>query len=428
MKYTKETFVLGFALFSMFFGAGNLILPPFLGFKSGENWEIVSFGFVLSAVFLPLLGIFAYARIQGTMQDFGKKVSPLFGVIYGILLYFIAVTLPIPRTASVTHEIAIQPFFSTPSLLTSSIYFGLVFIILLNRSKVIDILGKFLTPFIIFIVFLVIILGLFIPANYDMQASLYTTFSSGIIEGYQTFDAIGSVVAGSMIIVSLKLRGYKTYESIYALLSRAGIIAAIGLLTVYIGLIYVGAKMGGDLPADMTRTELLLTMSHNLIGNTGKLLLSVLVAVACFTTAVGVLAGASDFFKSLFNNSEKAYKVAALTVCSLGVLFGQLPVSYIIAIALPVLMFIYPITIVLIILNVLPEKLASATVFRIVVLVTFIFSIPDFLEHIPLFKGAYLQNIKTVIPLATDGFAWVLPAILAFSLAVLFKTKTSESA
>ena len=137
----KEILVTAFALFSLFFGAGNLILPPLLGFNSGSQWLVVTIGFCLSAVLIPLLGILAYAKLQGTLLDFGKKVSPAFGLIYAILIYAIAVALPGPRTASVTHEIAIAPLWDISPWWTSSIYFSLVFLFTMNRSKILDILG-----------------------------------------------------------------------------------------------------------------------------------------------------------------------------------------------------------------------------------------------------------------------------------------------
>ena len=127
----------------MFFGAGNLILPPFLGFKAGSDWGLVTLGFVITAVLIPILGILAHARLQGTMYDFGKKVSPAFSLVYCFIVYAISIALPAPRTASVTHEMAIQPFLGSSSLLTSAIYFILVFLFVMNRSKVLNLIGKF---------------------------------------------------------------------------------------------------------------------------------------------------------------------------------------------------------------------------------------------------------------------------------------------
>ena len=161
MNKTKEIWIAGFALFSLFFGAGNLILPPSLGAKAGLDWWFVVLGFALTAVTIPILAIFAHAKLQGTLYDFGKKVSPIFSTVYCFLIYVIAIAIPSPRTAAVTHEITVQPFFETSPLLTSIIYFVLVFIFALNRSSVIGLIGKFLTPFIVLILLLIITISIF---------------------------------------------------------------------------------------------------------------------------------------------------------------------------------------------------------------------------------------------------------------------------
>jgi len=430
MNKTKEIWILGFALFSLFFGAGNLLIPPLLGYQSGVDWWWVVLGFVITGVVIPVLGILAHARLQGTMYDFGKKVSPVFSMIYCILIYMISISIPSPRTASATHEIAIYPFFETTPLLTSSIYFTLVLVFVLNRSKIINLIGKFLTPLIVIIIISVISIGLF-SSDFGMNASAFEApLVTGIIEGYQTFDAIGAVLVGGVIIISLNLKGITSSSDKYLLIKRAGFMAGIGLAVVYAGLIAVGAFYGseifvdGSLSNDMQRANLLRGISTETLGNIGTTFLSVLVALACFTTAVGIVTGTADYFKGLFNNSKKAYTITAVIGCIAGILVGQMDFKTIIHIALPVLMFIYPITIVLILLNVLPEKWASKLIFRGVVIVTFIFSIPDFLGTIGL--GGALQSVTEWIPLASQSLGWVIPAIFVFLLLNLINFTTNR--
>ena len=206
MNKTKEILITGFALFSLFFGAGNLLLPPLLGYNAGDKWFLVTLGFMITAVLIPILGILAHARLQGTMYDFAKKVSPAFSIVYCVIIYIISITLPSPRTASAVHEIAIHPIFGTSPLLTSSIYFGLVLLFVLNRSKILNLLGKYLTPLIVIILFLVIGIGLF-SSQGSMNVGQFTMpLVDGMLEGYQTFDAIGAVVVGGVIIISLNLK------------------------------------------------------------------------------------------------------------------------------------------------------------------------------------------------------------------------------
>lgn len=418
---TKETWVTGFALFSLFFGAGNLILPPFLGVHGGSSWNLVVLGFFLTAVLIPILAIFGHAKLQGTMFDFGKKVSPIFSTVYCIIMYLIAITLPAPRTASVTHEMAIKPYFETSSLLTSSIYFALVLLFVVNRSKIINLIGKYLTPIIGIILLTIICIGVF-SASAGMEA---TTFElplvSGLLEGYQTYDAIAGIVVGGVIVVSLNFKEDINFEDKKEILKKAGIIAGLGLLIIYAGLIYNGALFGTTFAEDALRTYILSSLSTKTLGAVGTTFLSFLVSLACFTTAVGIVTGISDYFKGLFNNSQLVYQITAVIGCVLGVILGSYSVAFIITVGLPVLMFIYPITIVLILLNILPEKYASPLVFKVVVLVTFIFSIPDFLKF--LVNPESLVGVQKLIPLAQHNLGWVLPALVVFLITNLIKKK-----
>lgn len=424
MNKTKEILVTGFALFSMFFGAGNLILPPFLGFHAGETWFLVTLGFVITAVFIPILGIIAHAKLQGTMYDFGKKVSPIFSLLYCLIVYVICIVLPAPRTASVTHELAIAPFFDTSALLTSTIYFVLVFLFVMNRAKILNVLGKYLTPLIILILLIIIGVGMFSAPEISKASIMKTPLVDGILEGYQTFDAIGAIVVGAVLVISLNIKGYNSVESKKELIKKSGLLAGLGLFIIYSGLIIIGALFNSSFPEDATRIDVLNGLSTLTLGNTGAAFLSVLIALACFTTAVGIITGTADYFKGLFNNSQLAYTVTAIISCMLGVLMGQFNVGYIIDIALPALMFIYPITIVLILLNVAPDRFAKPLVFKVVVLATFLFSIPDFLKFLmPLEK---LQGIIDVIPLANYSLGWVLPALVTFVIINGFLNKKAS--
>jgi len=422
MNKTKETFVLGFAIFAAFFGAGNLILPPLLGFQAGPDWWLVALGFLASATVIPFFALFAHARLQGTMLDFGNKVSPIFSLIFCLCVYTIAIMLPVPRTAAVTHEMAIQPFFGTSSIFTSSIYFVLVFVFTMNRGKVLDLLGKYLTPFIGIILIAIIGIGVFSTPS-EINASIFETpLLNGFFEGYQTYDAIAGLLTGGIVIISLNMKGYTSFDDKKKVIARSGAVAMMGLFLIYVGLIIVGANYNSQFPADISRPELLAGIANETLGSIGNTFLSVLVALACFTTAVGVIVGTADFFKGLFNESRKVYILTVVISCLIGIFVGQMNVKYIIDVALPALMFIYPLTIVLIFLNVIPQKWASGKVFKAVVLVTFIFSIPDFLGF--LMEAEWLTNIKEFIPLANQNLGWVLPALLTFGIVnLLSKTK-----
>jgi len=394
------------------------LLPPLLGYNAGQDWLWVTLGFMITAVVIPILGILAHARLQGTMFDFGKKVSPAFSTIYCIVVYLISITIPSPRTASATHEIAIHPAFGTSPLLTSSIYFALVLVFVLNRSKILSFIGKYLTPLIVLMLFAVIGIGLFSSDGFMNASTFDAPIVSGLLEGYQTFDAIGAVVVGAVIIISLNLRGHETFEAKKEIIRKSGFIAGLGLLLIYAGLISVGAFFGADieidhtLSGDMQRANLLRGISLASLGSFGNKVLSILIALACFTTAVGIVTGTADYFKGLFKGSQKAYVITGIIGCAAGVLVGQLDFHSIIVIAIPALMIIYPITIVLILLNVVPEKFASPKIFKAVVITTILFSLPDFLGTVGL--GEVMAGVQSYIPLSKFSMGWVLPALVVF--------------
>ena len=417
MNKTKEIWIAGFALFSLFFGAGNLILPPSLGAKAGIDWWIVVLGFVLTAVTIPILAIFAHAKLQGTLYDFGKKVSPIFSTIYCLFIYAIAIAIPSPRTAAVTHEMTVQPFFDAAPIFTSIIYFVLVFVFAINRSRVIGLIGKFLTPIIVFILLVIIGIAIFSSSGTISPSTFTTPFVDGILEGYQTFDAIGGVVVGAVIIISLNYSSHTTFNAKRRLIRKAGLIAGTGLLLIYGGLILSGSLFSSTFEKGATRTSILSSLSSQTLGNLGTTFLSVLVALACFTTAVGIVTGTADYIKGICKNSKKAYIITAAIACLIGIIVGSYQVDFIITLAVPALMFLYPITIVLILLNIIPETYASKLAFRAVVLATFIFSIPDFLGFIV--PRESLTRIKNIIPLANQSLGWVIPALITF-LAVNF--------
>lgn len=407
-------------MFSMFFGGGNFVLPPLLGLKAGDSWAIVALAFGISGVFIPLLGVFVQAKMQGTMVDIGKKIHPIFGLIIGILMYGICLAFPVPRTASVTYELAASKYFSISPILFSIIYFSLVMYLCFNRSKILDILGKFLTPILLGILMLIIIRAVFfIDANIpDIQ--LKNPFNAGLLEGYQTFDGIASIIIGSVIITSLNLNQSLDFQQKKQLTIYAGLISGFALFVIYTGFIYTGATLSEKFPSvdNISRTEVLSEVSLHTLGDFGKTLLNTSVSIACFTTAVGIITGAGDFLKTIFGNSDLVYRLTVILSCILGVVVGHTGTDNIIAIAVPLLVLIYPIIVMLIFLNFVSEQYTSKRIFRMVITTTFLFSLPDFLTSI-----GVNSNINEYLPLSSFGLAWLIPSLIIWALGYAFKKK-----
>jgi len=321
---------------------------------------------------------------------------------------------------------AIAPFFESSSLLTSSIYFILVFIFVMNRSKVLDLLGKYLTPIIIAILLAIIGIAMFSPSE-TMQASQFKApLVDGLLEGYQTFDALAAMVVGAVLIISINLNSSQSFIEKRQLIFKAGLVAGFGLFIIYTGLILSGSLHNSEFPINITRPELLLGLGNKTLGGAGASLLSVLIALACFTTAVGIITGTADYFKGLFSNSKNAYTITAIIGSLLGIVMGQFDVGFIIDIAIPALMFIYPITIILILLNTLPDKWASSLVFRGVIIIAFIFSIPDFLKI--LMPSDTLNAVIDFVPLGHFNLGWLLPSLFMFVILNVLERVTPSNA
>lgn len=415
MRLHKDDFLVGFALFALFFGVGNIVLPPMLGFLAGQSWWLAALGFIITAIGIPLLGIFAHARLQGTMLDFAKPISKTFSLIFCIVIYMISVAIPSPRTAAFTYEMAFEPFFNVSPLAVSIGYFLLVFLFVAKRSTVLNNIGKIITPTILLLVLTMIVLGIFSDTEIEKTSVLENSMLHGFFEGYQTFDAIGALVVGGVIIISVKLKGYSEGNGLKNLVVKSAIISALGLFIIYGGLIYEGALFGNQFPENVTRTELLSGISQITLGHYASICLAILVSLACFTTAVGIVTGTADFFAAHFNY-KYAYITTVFLACTFGIVVGALSVDAIISLALPVLMLAYPLTIVLIILNVLPENLKTPFIMRVVAITTLLFSIPDALGVV--MPEAKITNaLSSIIPLSEKGLGWVFPTIISWLLA-----------
>ena len=416
----KRILITSFAMFSMIFGGGNFILPPLLGLKAADHWWIVSLAFGISGVIIPLLGIFIQAKIQGTMVNVGKKVHPIFGLIIGILMYAICLSFPIPRTGSVTYELAIEKNLPISSLWFGIIYFGAVMYLCFNRNKILNILGKYLTPILLGIILLIIFKAVLSVDGVMMPTSLENPFSAGLLEGYQTFDGIASIIIGGVIISSLDIDNTLDFNQKKKLTIYAGVISGLALFIIYTGFIYTGAILREHFPSgDISRADVLSGMSHYTLGQIGKDLLNISVSIACFTTAVGIITGAADFMKTIFK-SDLASHVTIIVSCLWGVLVGQTGTDYIIAIAVPILILIYPIVVTLIFLNLVPKSWTSGFIFKVVVMTSFIFTVPDFLASLGINIG-----INEYLPLSSYNLAWLIPSFMVWGIAKLF-TKNSR--
>ena len=409
-KTNKDVIVVGFALFAMFFGAGNLIFPPFLGVTSGQEW-LKGFGaFILSDVGLSFLAVIAVAKCRGdvnlVLQRSGKRLSIILGIA---IMMCLGPLLAIPRTAATTFEMGIEPLFSNFNpVLFSVIFFIMTFILTIKPSKVIDIIGSFLTPALLIALAILIIKGILTPlGDINPTAMVDNVFAEGVKQGYQAMDPLGAVALSSVIIISLGNKGYKDDNEKVKLTTKAGLLSALGLALVYGGLTYLGATVSKIYDINVSQASLIVKITSSLLGNPGEIILAIIVTLACLTTAIGLTSATAQYFDKLTNGKIK-YEAVVTVICIFSAIVSNFGVSSIIQFSGPVLDIIYPPTIVLVVMTLLGDKIKNDNAFKGATYMALFISILTVINS----KTGSIPFISK-LPLASFGFNWIIPVLIA---------------
>ncbi|EJO5348861.1 branched-chain amino acid transport system II carrier protein [Clostridium botulinum] len=427
MKKTspKDFIIIGFALFAMFFGAGNLIFPPFMGKLVGDQAPAAIIGFLITGVGLPLSGIIACAKINGTFSDIAGRVSkPFAAIATTALILAIGPMLAIPRTAATTYELSIQPIFpSVAPILPVIIYFIIVLAFVLRPSGIVDSIGKVLTPVLLVMLAIIIIKGLVSPIAPAASTGFEGAFSKSLLEGYQTMDAMASVIFASIIITAVRAKGYTEKKDIVSLTIKSGVVAAIGLAFVYGGLMVLGTQTSEVIPGEIGRSALVIEIVQRLLGNAGSVILGVAVGLACLTTAIGLTSTGADFFSKL-TKGKISYNIFAVIISVVSGMLALGGVDQIVKFAVPVLQILYPIVIVLILITLGGKIVKNNSVVRITVYTTLIISVIDTINILTGGNVAFIKSFLGIIPLSSVGFSWLVPSIIAFVIGtVIFANK-----
>ncbi|OQP03438.1 branched-chain amino acid transport system II carrier protein [Geobacillus sp. 44B] len=414
----KDIFFTGLMLFALFFGAGNLIFPPYLGMEAGKAVWPAIFGFVVTGVSLPILSVAAIALAKDGIQSIGNYVHPLFSLCFSFTVYLaIGPFFGIPRGASVTYEMGIKPFFNGNGgafslLLFTIIFFAAVYWLSLNPSKLVDRIGEILTPVLLLSIAVLCVAGIIqlqnpLQAPTEKYASV--PFFKGFMEGYLTMDAIAALAFGIVVVNALKDRGVHQQSTMVKGTIQAGLIAGMGLALVYIATALVGAKMSVNGPF-ANGGDLLSSAAALLFGSGGNLLLGVIVALACLTTCIGLTAACAQYFHEVTPNISYKTYVTIITIFSLAV--SNLGLNQLISISAPVLTMIYPLAIVLVIMSFFHRFYqGSAKTYGMALLFTAVFSIYDGLNAFGI-KAEWLKALLSWSPFFSVGLGWVVPAII----------------
>ncbi len=422
----KNLLLVGFTLFSMFFGAGNLIFPPFLGAEAGSAAWPAFFGFAMSAIGLPVLGVIAVAR-SGGLSALAGRVHPRFAAVFTLLIYLsIGPCLAIPRTASTSFEM-FAPIIgggTAKQAVYSVVFFAVAFLVALRPDKLTDRLGKILCPTLIVLIVVLFAGCLIAPvaAHYGTVQPNYASLpvAAGFLGGYQTMDTIAALNFGAVIALNIRAKGIEEDGQVVRGTIRAGWIAGALLLMIYAMLTHAGALAGAAFPLGESGADTLSALAYALFGTHGRVLLAAIFLIACLNTCIGLISCVSDYFHGLFPRVSYRAFAAFFSVASMVV--SNIGLAGIIRLSTPVLNAIYPAAIVLIALSFVPQLAAFRLVYPLTVGLTCVQSVTEALAQsglsIPLWT-----NAVTALPLTQTGFGWVLPALVGLLLGLVFSPR-----
>ncbi|EGY76445.1 branched-chain amino acid transport system II carrier protein [Peptoniphilus indolicus] len=410
------------ALFSMLFGAGNLIFPPTLGMLVGDQFITAFLGFVITGVGLVLLGIVSTIKAGGTIDSVAKKLGTPAAKLFGtLILLSIGPGIAIPRTAATTFEVirgSLLP--NLNPVLVSAIFFGLTLFFTFSPNGIIDSIGKFLTPALLITLAIIIIKSILTPIGKIVPTGFENSFSYGFQEGYQTMDMIAALAFTVLLIDGFKKHNISDKDEIASLTLKSGVIATFALALVYFGLARAGATVSGLNLQDYSRVDLLLYIAESLLGNAGKIFISLAMSLACLTTSIGLTSTVANFFERSSNHKIK-FSVWAILSTLVSGYFSIMGVDQIVSVAAPILIGLYPVSMVLIFLNLFPSVFKKSSTYIGAVLGACIPAINSIFSAVV--GHGLVDNLVVTLPASLQSFYWIIPAVVLGLLFTLLDRK-----
>jgi LIVCS family branched-chain amino acid:cation transporter len=421
LKKNRDILTIGFALFAMFFGAGNLLLPPYIGLQIGDHVWITIVAFALTGILLPFFGILSIVHSGNSFQDLGARIHPYLAPVLGtIIMLCIGPMIAIPRTAATTYEVGILPSFPGLSPIWASVlFFGLTWALTIVPSKVVDIIGNILTPALLFLLLLLVAVGILAPQSDFSNTGLTSveSFSLGFTEGYQTLDVLASVIFAGIIITAAQAKGYRDVRTKSDVVIFAGALSAVCLLIIYGGLLYLGATAGID-DLEIGRSALLIHIAKNNLGNYGMVAIALSIALACLTTAIALTSAVGTFFSRL-TGGKLGYKTLVTLCCLVSGVLAVSGVDNIIQFAYPPLAFVYPIVITLVLYIVLFGSIVpSKTPYIGALVASAIVATLTLLKVLGVWGEEFLQVLSR-IPFFDIDLGWFVPSIIGFVIGLI---------
>jgi LIVCS family branched-chain amino acid:cation transporter len=420
----------GFMLFSMLFGAGNLIFPAYLGHAAGENvWQAV-IGFIISDAGLAVLAFIAIAK-SGTFDALNNRVHPVFALLFPMAIYLsIGPGLAIPRAGSLAYEMGVKPFLphaieSSPIglLVYTVLFFSIVFWFAKSPSKLVDRFGKILTRLLLVLIIIVLIRALSIHLPGLKEATLsykQNPISQGFLDGYQTMDAIGALIYGIVFTNIFKSKKISNQTLRIKYLAIFGLISALLSSICYFIIAYLGAT--ASVTGKVDNGAVLLTAAmHQLFGQSGAIVLGLIFTLACLSVCIGLITSCAQYFSGIF--PKLSYIQWAIVLCFISGFVANLGLSEILKVSVPVLGLLYPVAIVLIILGLVHNRLPfrNRPVYVMTITLVGLFSLIDVTNTT--FLHGSLSKVLADVPLQSNGFGWVIPGLIGLVIGSFYEKR-----
>ncbi|WP_083539575.1 branched-chain amino acid transport system II carrier protein [Enterovibrio coralii] len=410
----SDILALGFMTFAFFLGAGNIIFPPLAGFLAGEHTMSAMFGFLITAVGLPLIGIIAVAVAGGGWKGLTRDLPASVATLMAVLIFIIiGPAFAAPRAGLVAYEMGFKPFLGDVGqfelTIFSIIFFAVAMFFSLSQGKLIDTIGKLLTPA-LFAALAILAIAVVVNPQGDIVAAqgayVDQAFTTGFLEGYNTMDTFAALMFGMLIVDVIRKKGITDQAKTCQYLIYAGVIAAAGLAFVYVSLFYLGATATGVAAGATNGGAILSAYVMALFGPAGQIILSTIIVLACLTTVIGLVSACSDYFSTLTKITYRQWVVILSIACAV---VANVGLNQLIAISVPVLFALYPVAIALIALTFLRRFMPNpALAYRVVLGVSLVFALFDAAKV----AGVDVSALK-VLPLFNYGMAWLLPTVVA---------------
>jgi LIVCS family branched-chain amino acid:cation transporter len=418
--------VISGAMFSSHFGVGDLIFPPILGRGAGASWFTAALGYMIINSVGVWLAYLACAHQNQSLTGIATRtLGDFFGKIYTAIPILITIFFILPRVSSATHEMAILPLLpSIPLWITLAIFFLLSFYVAYTRATVIDKLGKVLAPVLILFVIILVIRGIATPLSVSTTPGSLNALSDGMLNAYNTMNAIAALLFGGWVLHELNIRNIKTKEDQNKNLNVIGFSTAVLLGITSTALVYLGASSGSLFP-DASIGVLSTKIAQGLLGQIGLFSFAVIMALSCLTTAAAIISMAGDMFSEMTNGKLSYRAIVALSTI-IGFTLGLVGLSRIVKYTVPWLVLLYP-SIIIIILSALYykfDKIRKAV--TVGVIVALFFGLGDMLSFYGLTSN-FITKISSQLPLGGQGLGWFLPTIIIMGIAqLIFKPKIEE--